>query len=105
MAYLSACSTAEVSSAGLRDESIHLVNAFQVSGFRHVIGALWPAADQICAQVAKMFYESLERYMRSDPPMVTDLVVAKSLRDATVSIREQDPTKFDEWAAYIHTGA
>ncbi len=45
IAYLSACSTAENKAAWLSDEVIHLVSGFQVAGFPHVIGCLWPAGD------------------------------------------------------------
>lgn len=40
LGYLSACSTSVNSEDGLADEGIHLVNAFQLAGFRYVIGTL-----------------------------------------------------------------
>ncbi|KAK1855454.1 TPR domain-containing protein [Colletotrichum chrysophilum] len=40
LAYLSACKTSENSNQDLVDENIHLTSAFQLSGFRHVIGTL-----------------------------------------------------------------
>jgi CHAT domain-containing protein len=30
------------------DESIYLTSAFQLAGFRHVIGTLWHVDDEIC---------------------------------------------------------
>lgn len=42
LAYLSACSTAANGAARLRDEVIHVVSGFQVAGFAHVVGCLWP---------------------------------------------------------------
>ncbi|KAL2136726.1 hypothetical protein VTI74DRAFT_1767 [Chaetomium olivicolor] len=43
IAYLSACSTAENRAAELSDEVIHVVSGFQVAGFPHVVGCLWPS--------------------------------------------------------------
>ncbi|KAI1658969.1 CHAT domain-containing protein [Daldinia decipiens] len=40
LAYLSACSTGTNKVESLSDEGIHLVSAFQLAGFRHVIGTL-----------------------------------------------------------------
>jgi CHAT domain-containing protein len=58
IAYLSACSTAQNEAARLSDEVIHVVSGFQVAGFPHVIGCLWPSNDRICVQVADRFYRS-----------------------------------------------
>jgi CHAT domain-containing protein len=62
IAYLSACSTAENGVTRLENESIHVVSAFNVAGFRHVIGCLWPSLDSICVTVAHEFYASLFRH-------------------------------------------
>jgi hypothetical protein len=35
---------------------IHVVSGFQVAGFSHVIGCLWPADDLECEEVSKRFY-------------------------------------------------
>jgi CHAT domain-containing protein len=43
IAYLSAAEN-----SGLSDEVIH-VSEFQVTGFPHVVGCLWPAGDFECA--------------------------------------------------------
>ncbi|KAF2403292.1 hypothetical protein EJ06DRAFT_326122 [Trichodelitschia bisporula] len=45
IAYLSACSTAENQAARLMDEVVHVVSGFQVAGFRHVVGCLWPSSE------------------------------------------------------------
>jgi len=45
LAYLSACSTA-VTGPELADESVHIVSAFQLAGYQHVIGTLWPAGSR-----------------------------------------------------------
>ena len=46
IAYLSACSTVENKVAQLANEVIHVGSGFQVAGFRHVIGCLWPLFRQ-----------------------------------------------------------
>ena len=40
LAYLSACGTGEMKENRLVDESIHLISAYQLAGFSHVIGTL-----------------------------------------------------------------
>jgi CHAT domain len=49
LAYLSACQTAINSAARLIDEAIHLSAAFQLAGFRQVIGTPWEVEDEISA--------------------------------------------------------
>ena len=48
LAYLSACGTGEMRDESLVDESIHLISACQLAGFRHVIGTLWEVNDESC---------------------------------------------------------
>ncbi|KAN0071329.1 hypothetical protein V8E54_010760 [Elaphomyces granulatus] len=43
----------------LSDEVIHVVSGFQVAGFPHVVGCLWPAGDLDCVEVARRFYSSI----------------------------------------------
>ncbi|KAF2792066.1 hypothetical protein K505DRAFT_388192, partial [Melanomma pulvis-pyrius CBS 109.77] len=45
LGYLSACSTSANRVNRLVDEGIHLASAFQLAGFRHVIGTLWEVSD------------------------------------------------------------
>ncbi|KAF5626372.1 TPR domain protein [Fusarium tjaetaba] len=59
LAYLSACSTAQNKVDDLADEALHLASGFQVAGFAHVIAAMWPSDDAVCAQVAGIFYSEL----------------------------------------------
>ena len=68
IAYLSACSTAENKAERLSDEVIHVVSGFQVDGFPHVVGCLWPSMDRICVEVvADGFYQSLFQPAKSTP--------------------------------------
>ncbi|KAF0640913.1 hypothetical protein FPSE5266_00675 [Fusarium pseudograminearum] len=46
LAYLSACGTGQMKRYNLVDESIHLISAYQLAGFRHVIGTLWKQQQQ-----------------------------------------------------------
>ena len=48
LAFLSACQTAHSDAERLIDEGIHLAAAFQLAGFPHVIGTLWPVYDRDC---------------------------------------------------------
>ncbi|CAH0050984.1 unnamed protein product [Clonostachys solani] len=59
LAYLSACGTSQVHNESLADESIHLVSACQLSGFRHVIGTLTSVEDEICVEMARITYEEI----------------------------------------------
>lgn len=61
VAYLLACSTANSSAGRLLDEVIHVVSGFQVAGFPHVVGCLWPSEDRVCVEVAQVFYAELVR--------------------------------------------
>jgi hypothetical protein len=106
IAYLSACSTAEIASTRYADESLHIASAFQVAGFPSVIGALWPTRDDVCVKVTEYFYRSLVTRYQEDEQ---DFSVASSYREAVLRVRselfaggkEGDPIT---WAAYIHLG-
>ncbi|KAL4743374.1 CHAT domain-containing protein [Aspergillus similis] len=59
LAYLSACGTGRIGDDRFVDESIHLISAFQLAGFRHVIGTLWEVNDEICVDISKITYETM----------------------------------------------
>ncbi|EMT67084.1 hypothetical protein FOC4_g10003630 [Fusarium odoratissimum] len=71
----------------LSDEGIHLVGAFHLTGFRHVIGTLWEVSDKHCVDVAEAFYETLR-----DEGM-TDLSVCKGLHRALRKLRDKGRAK------------
>jgi hypothetical protein len=102
MAYLSACSTAEVKTQALADESLHLTSAFQMAGFAHVIGSLRPADDQICVQVARLFYSSL---VNNEDSMDLNRAVPEALDHVVRQISKDLPNRPDLWAPFIHLGA
>lgn len=103
IAYLSACSTAEIKAVRLWDEVIHVVSGFQVAGFPHVIGCLWPSNDGVCVKVAGGFYESL---LRRGTMGRDGRDVASALRDAVMAVRrtERKPRPL-AWAQFVHYGA
>ncbi|KAF5593193.1 30S ribosomal S17P protein [Fusarium pseudocircinatum] len=47
LAYLSACGAGRIQQEQFMDESVHLISAFQLAGFQHVIGTLWEVNDRI----------------------------------------------------------
>jgi CHAT domain-containing protein len=81
LGYLSACSTGVNEAAQLADEGIHLVSAFQLAGFRHVVGTLWEVSDKHCVDVATVLYETLR-----DEGM-TDTAVCRGLHRAVRALR------------------
>ena len=100
IAYLSACSTARVEVKKLADECLHIASAFQVAGFAHVIGSLWPADDEICVRLAESFY----RLLTDAGTKRSNKAVAEALRNAILDIRSDFPD-ISLWAAFIHSGA
>lgn len=61
LAYLSACSTGTNQPNALRDEGVHLVAAYQLAGFQHVVGSFWEVSDSRSEIVARSFYRHLKR--------------------------------------------
>jgi tetratricopeptide (TPR) repeat protein len=103
IAYLSACSTAENKAARLQDEVIHIVSGFQVAGFPHVIGSLWPAGDNECVEVASGFYSSL--FENKGVPELESRRVAWALQEAVMAVRAKDMDMPLNWAQFVHFGA
>ncbi|KAI9863865.1 MAG: hypothetical protein M1813_003517 [Trichoglossum hirsutum] len=102
IAYLSACSTAENRTVKLADEVIHLASGFQVAGFGHVVGSMWPSDDGICVEVAKGFYEQL----RTIPDVQeSNKAVAAALHDSVMKVRSKLRKQPLSWAQYVHFGA
>ena len=83
LAYLSACGTGRIEGKEYLDESIHLITACQLAGFRHVIGTLWEVRDEICVDITKITYEGIR-----DGGM-TDESVCRGLHNATLQLRDR----------------
>ncbi|KAI1158960.1 CHAT domain-containing protein [Nemania serpens] len=117
LGFLSACSTGANKAAELADEGINLINAFQLAGFRHVVGTLWEVSDMHCVDIAKVLYETLR-----DEGM-TDVAVCRGLHRAVRALRDggieakgtRDGTLIGEtteargvtnpyWIPYVHFG-
>ncbi|MBE8470525.1 CHAT domain-containing protein [Streptomyces justiciae] len=96
LAYLSACETAK-SDERLADEAIHIATAFQLAGYRHVIGTLWPVADSAAGRIADDFYTGLTR-----SPDAAD--AARTLHRAVLELREDAAGRPSRWAAHVHFG-
>ena len=101
VAYLSACSTAEVGARSLIDESIHLASTFQLVGFRHVIGTMWGAYDSAAVAVAAKFYEYL---LKEHADTVSS--VPRALHRAVLDLKTKDGNSDDIslWAPFVHLG-
>ncbi|KAF5989603.1 TPR domain-containing protein [Fusarium bulbicola] len=85
LAYLSACGTGQVRDKKSLDEGIHLTRAFQLAGFRHVIGTLWEVNDKLCVTMAQLFYGNLRKTGISDDAISHGLHFAmRQLRDSWV---------------------
>jgi len=91
LAYLSACSTAQGSWAHA-DEVVHVGSAFQLAGYRHVVGTLWPVDDGVAAAAARRFYEQ-----SAEAP-------AAALHRVVAELRARHPDRPDLWAPFIHSG-
>ncbi|KAJ3577598.1 hypothetical protein NPX13_g2971 [Xylaria arbuscula] len=82
LAYLSACGTGRVRDDDFLDESMHLISAFQLGGFRHVIGTLWEVNDKSCTKMAKVTYEGIRNGGMTDDSVCLGLHNAsRELRD------------------------
>ncbi|HET7013128.1 MAG TPA: CHAT domain-containing protein, partial [Streptosporangiaceae bacterium] len=94
-AFLSACTTAHPGDR-LTDEAIHLTSAFQLAGYRHVIGTLWPINDAFAVKIADAVYQSLADTGASG--------TAVALHAAIRRVRDERPNFPFLWAAHIHVG-
>jgi tetratricopeptide (TPR) repeat protein len=82
LAYLSACGTGQILDETFIDESIHLISACQLAGFRHVIGTLWDVDDKFCVEMASITYGVIEGSKMSDES------VSRGLHKASRELRE-----------------
>ncbi|MFI6655260.1 CHAT domain-containing protein [Streptomyces sp. NPDC050523] len=100
LAYLSACSTS-FTHLNTVDEAVHITGAFQLAGYRNVVGTLWPVNDATSADIARTTYERLTQGGNTAPR--TDLS-AHALHQALRSLRDRYPASPSLWAGHIHVG-
>lgn len=82
---LLACWSGANQAERLQDEGIHLVSAFQLAGFRHVVGSLWEVSDAHCLDVARKLYETIRDRGMTDKAVCEGLHRAlRKLRDGRV---------------------
>ncbi|MFJ8914214.1 CHAT domain-containing protein [Amycolatopsis sp. NPDC102389] len=96
LAYLSACSTARTG-WDHTDEAIHLASVFQLAGYRHVVGVLWPFEDGLAQVAARLFYDQL-----ADTPQADHAPFA--LHQVCRTLRSEFPGRPDLWAGLVHSG-
>ncbi|CAL9335328.1 hypothetical protein SUDANB105_00158 [Streptomyces sp. enrichment culture] len=95
-AYLSACHSAAPGKE-LADEIISVASAFQLCGYRQVIGSLWTVEDAMGPLLAHEVYRLI------DAPGTPD--VAHALHRAIGKLREHE--RYNEpffWASVVHSG-
>ncbi|KAE8442781.1 hypothetical protein EG329_002869 [Mollisiaceae sp. DMI_Dod_QoI] len=87
LAYLSACGTGRIKGEKFVDENIHLISAFQLAGYRHVIGTLWEVKDEICVDMARITYKGIRDRGMTDESVAWGLhKAARELRDRWLSM-------------------
>ncbi|CAL9638015.1 hypothetical protein SUDANB15_06241 [Streptomyces sp. enrichment culture] len=99
LAYLSACATLRTSPE-LADEAVHIVSAFQMAGFPHVVGSLWHVDDVIGAEVALSVYEDLN----TGDGTLDVARTAEALHRAVRTLRDTYPRTPSLWACQVHAG-
>lgn len=99
LAVLSACSTSQGGMA-LPDEVVQLASSFQLAGYPHVIGTLWPVADELSTHVVEEFYAALAEDLGRGGPISP----ATALHRPTRALRDRYAKAPHLWAAYVHTG-
>ncbi|GGU85823.1 CHAT domain-containing protein [Streptomyces filipinensis] len=103
LAVLSACETAR-GAERLADESIHITSAFQVAGYPHAIGTLWPVHDAVAVRVARSLYRHLRDGREADAPGLDTGRSALALHQAVRECRAAFPRTPSLWAAHVHSG-
>jgi CHAT domain len=101
LAFLSACETA-VTNGNLVNEAVHLTGAFQLAGYKHVVGTLWQVNDRASARLVADFYATLRAPGSQGTIEVSRTAMA--LHDATRRLKSRFPGWPMLWAAHIHVG-
>ena len=97
LAFLSACETSR-GGVELVDEAITVAAAFQLAGYRHVVGTLWSINDTLAPTIADHVYETLTH---GGTTHLDATGTAAALDSAIRANRRASPAL---WAPYIHVG-
>jgi tetratricopeptide (TPR) repeat protein len=97
LAFLSACETSR-GGIELVDEAITVAAAFQLAGYRHVIGTLWSISDELAPDVARHVYQALTH------GGTTGLDAGGTAAALDSAIRASREAPLLDWAPYIHLG-
>ncbi|KAF4498654.1 TPR domain containing protein [Fusarium agapanthi] len=103
LAYLSACGTSQIKEKRLLDESLHLISACRLAGFRHVVGTLWEVGDEACVDVAETVYQELKDSGMDDGSVCRGLHKAvRKIRDNWVADANMRAVKRDFDASIVN---
>ncbi|MFB6840017.1 CHAT domain-containing protein [Streptomyces sp. NPDC056361] len=104
LAVLSACETARAD-GDLADESVHITSAFQLAGYPHAVGTLWPVHDAVAVRVTRLLYRGLRSDDGDGGPALDDSRTATALHGAVRECRAAFTASPSLWAAHVHAGA
>ncbi|MFC8916917.1 CHAT domain-containing protein [Streptomyces sp. NPDC057116] len=104
LAVLSACETAR-GGGELADEAIHITSAFQLAGYPHAVGTLWPVHDVVAVRVTRLLYRELCTEGPGGEPELDDTRTAEALHRAVLRCRAVFAAGPSLWAAHVHAGA
>ncbi|WP_431986870.1 CHAT domain-containing protein [Streptomyces griseoflavus] len=104
LAVMSACETAR-GGGELADEAIHITSAFQLAGYPHAVGTLWPVHDAVAVRVTRLLYQGLRTEGAGGEPELDDTRTADALHRAVLRCRTAFAASPSLWAAHVHAGA
>lgn len=104
LAVMSACETAR-GGGELADEAIHITSAFQLAGYPHAVGTLWPVHDAVAVRVTRLLYRELCTEGADGGPELDDTRTAHALHQAVLRCRAAFGASPSLWAAHVHAGA
>lgn len=110
LATLSACETGDLGDRALGDEGIHMISAFQLAGFSHVIGSLWSVTDGFTTAINRDIYSAIKSKGFSDESVALSLhnALHNARQIASDLYRNVDPNGGIGnpflWGSFIHVG-
>ncbi len=100
LAVLPACETS-ASGPVLADESVHFSAAFQLAGYRGVVGTMWSVPDEASGRLTAEFYRALTSGGTVPPDTER---AARALHTAVCRLRHRYQRSPIAWAGYVHVG-